>query len=74
MDVANVGECIGLRRVGIALCMAMAAIGEQGKMKFTKIIFRKYKNCSFKLNKNVWLEFGRMKENICSFEKKETQE
>ncbi len=30
MDAANLGECDGLCRVGIDLCMAMAAIGEQG--------------------------------------------
>ncbi len=32
MVIANLGECAGLCRVGIDLCMVMAAFGEQGQM------------------------------------------
>ncbi len=32
MEVANLGECAGLCRVGIALCLALAAFGKQGQI------------------------------------------
>jgi hypothetical protein len=37
MVIANLGECAGLCRVGIALCLVMVAFGEQGQIKFINI-------------------------------------